>query len=97
MSERNGPDIGAVYQLLTEVAQRVAEHGRRFDQLTHRVDQLAAEIARLRTEFAADIAGLRQTIADYHHSVVGHGMLLSGLEGRMLRVEQHLRFEPIGQ
>ncbi len=88
MSERNGPDIGAVYQLLTEVAQRVAEHGRRFDQL-------AAEIARLRTEFAADIAGLRQTIADYHHSVVGHGMVLSGLEERMLRVEQHLNLEPI--
>ena len=37
MSERNGPDIAAVYQLLTEVARIVGEHTRRFDQIDRRL------------------------------------------------------------
>jgi chromosome segregation ATPase len=40
MSERNGPDIAAVYQLLREVAQMVAEHGRRFDAIDGRFDAI---------------------------------------------------------
>ncbi|HEV2301283.1 MAG TPA: hypothetical protein VGR91_06895 [Stellaceae bacterium] len=39
MSERNGPDIAAVYQLLTEVARIVAGHDRRFDQIDRRLDE----------------------------------------------------------
>ncbi len=39
MSERNGPDIGAVYQLLTEVARIVAGHDRRFDAHDRRFDE----------------------------------------------------------
>jgi uncharacterized coiled-coil protein SlyX len=38
MSERNGPDIAAVYQVLTEVAQMVAGHDRRFDRIEARLD-----------------------------------------------------------
>jgi hypothetical protein len=37
MSERNGPDIAAVYQLLSQVAQMVTEHGH---ILTEHVDIL---------------------------------------------------------
>ncbi len=33
MGERNGPDIAAVYQLLTEVARIVSGHDRRFDSV----------------------------------------------------------------
>ena len=40
MSERNGPDIAAVYQLLREVAQKVTEHDRRFDAIDRRFDAM---------------------------------------------------------
>ena len=80
----NGVDIAAVYQLLSEVARkvadidaRVAEHDRRFDELT------------------ADISGLREAVANYPSSVVGHGIMFSKIEERMLRVERHLNLDPI--
>ena len=47
MSGVNGPDIAAVYQLLTEVAQqvgdiirRLSEHDRRFEQIDGRFEQI---------------------------------------------------------
>lgn len=39
MSERNGPDVGAVYQLLTEVVRIVSGHDLRFDALEARLDE----------------------------------------------------------
>jgi chromosome segregation ATPase len=39
MSEHNGPDIAAVYQLLTEVARVVTGHDRRFDEHDRRFDE----------------------------------------------------------
>ena len=36
------------------------------------------------------IAGLRRAVIEYHTSVIGHGILISELEARMRRVEQHL-------
>ena len=51
MSGVNGPDIAAVYQLLTEVARRVAGHDDRFDAQDHKFEaqdrKLDAIIARL--------------------------------------------------
>jgi chromosome segregation ATPase len=44
MSERNGPDIGAVYQLLTEVARIVGAHDRRFDAMDHRFEAIEARL-----------------------------------------------------
>ncbi len=38
MSGHDGPDISAVYQLLSEVAQIVAGHDRRFDEHDRRFD-----------------------------------------------------------
>jgi chromosome segregation ATPase len=35
----NGIDLGAVYRLLTEVAETVRAHGERFDRLERRMDQ----------------------------------------------------------
>ena len=36
------------------------------------------------------IVGLRRAVIEYHTSVIGHGILISELEARMRRVEQHL-------
>ena len=130
MSGVNGPDIAAVYQLLTEVAQqvgdiirRLSEHDRRFEQIdgrfeqidrrleqmelrfeqidarfdrhVNRIDELAADIAGLREQVTHDITDLRETVALYHHSVVGHGIQFSEVERRMLRVERHLGLPPL--
>ena len=67
---------------------------------------LAAEINSLRADVASDmlamekrtterIEGLRQTVVQYHSSVVGHGFLISDLEGRVRRVERHLELPPL--
>ena len=137
MSGVNGPDIAAVYQLLTEVAQqvgdiirRLSEHDRRFEQIdgrfeqidrrfeqidrrleqmelrfeqidarfdrhVNRIDELAADIAGLREQVTHDITDLRETVALYHQSVVGHGIQFSEVERRMLRVERHLGLPPL--
>jgi chromosome segregation ATPase len=137
MSGVNGPDIAAVYQLLTEVArqlgevaqqvseiaQRVTAHDRRFEQIdqrfehmelrfeqmelrfeqidarfdrhVNRIDELAADIAGLREQVTHDITDLRETVALYHHSVVGHGIQFSEVERRPLRLERHLGLPPL--
>jgi hypothetical protein len=51
---------------------------------------VASDIATIRREIGEQIAGLRRAVVEYHSSVVGHGILISELEARMRRVEQHL-------
>ena len=36
------------------------------------------------------IVGLRRAVIEYHSAVVGHGLLISELEARTRRIEQHL-------
>jgi hypothetical protein len=59
------------------------------DMRTLRAD-VAADILSTRKELAEQIVGLRRAVIDYHTSVIGHGALISELEARMRRVEQHL-------
>jgi hypothetical protein len=58
----NGIDLAAVYQLLREVADRIASHDRRFD----RMDSRFAAIDRASGEMTADIGGLREAVTNYH-------------------------------
>ncbi len=44
----------------------------------------------VRKEFGEQISGLRRAVIEYHASVIGHGIIISELEARMRRVEQHL-------
>ena len=69
--------------------------------------ELRAKINSLRADVASDmwplreakpreqIEGLRQTVVQYHSSVVGHGFLISDLEARVRRVERHLELPPL--
>jgi chromosome segregation ATPase len=41
------------------------------------------------------IVGLRRAVVEYHSAVIGHGVLISELEARMRRVEQHLNLPAI--
>jgi len=106
MSGGNGPDIAAVYQLLTEVARRVAGHDarldsfdRRFDAQDRKLDGIVARLAdhdRKLDDLAAGLAALREAVTHYHSSVIGHGILISELDERVRRIERHLKLEPAG-
>jgi len=59
------------------------------DMHTLRAD-VAADFLSTRKELGEQIVGLRRTMIEYHTSVIGHGVLISELEARVRRVEQHL-------
>jgi hypothetical protein len=95
----NGIDIAAVYQLLTEVAGMVADHGRKLDEHDRKLDGLATAVEEVRREVrdqAAGLAGLRRVVTEYHASVLGQGILTSELDERVRRIEQHLNLPSVG-
>ncbi len=49
-----------------------------------------AKIEATRKELSDQIVGLRRAVVEYHSAVIGHGVLISELEARLRRVEQHL-------
>lgn len=55
---------------------------------------LDAKVDRTRKDLSDQIVGLRRAVVEYHTTVVGHGVLISEMEGRLRRVEQHLKLEP---
>jgi hypothetical protein len=79
----NGADIGAVYELLGTVAAEVRDRGRQLDNIDHRLGAMEQ-----------DMHGMRQTLTDYHASVLGHGIMITELEGRVRRIERHLNLPP---
>ena len=54
----------------------------------------AAEHLRTRKDIGEQIVGLRRAVVEYHTSVIGHGILISELEARVRRLEQHLELPP---
>ncbi len=86
----NGVDLGAVYQLLSQVAEAVTRHDRGLEALGRDMAEMRRDMTGMERSIKADIADLRQTVTHYHSSVIGHGILISELEARMRRVEEHL-------
>ena len=41
-------------------------------------------------DMRSQIGGLRQQVTEYHSSVLGHGILISELDQRVRRIEEHL-------
>jgi hypothetical protein len=74
----NGVDIAAVYQLLSQVAQTVNEHTRVLNEHT----LLLHEHGRKLDDLEHGQVTVRQTLTQYHASVMGHGILFSELEHR---------------
>ena len=99
MSGGNGPDIAAVYQLLTQVARTVTGHDRKLDDLSAEVAGLREVVAahdRKLDDLTAGLASLRDAVTHYHSSVLGHGLLISELDERVRRIERHLKLAPVG-
>jgi len=89
----NGADIGAVYQLLGEVAQIVRSHDGQFARLNGRIDSIEGRL----DDLDAGIVDLRSAVRDYHTTVAGHGILYGELEQRIRRIERHLKLESSGE
>ena len=83
MSGGNGIDIAAVYQLLSQVARTVNDYTRDLSNLTQDVKDLTRGVNDLHDGQAT----LRQTLTEYHSSVIGHGILISQFEDRVRRIE----------
>ena len=52
------------------------------------------EPKQIREQIREQIGGLRRAVVEYHTSVIGHGILISELEARVRRLEQHLDLPP---
>jgi len=69
MSGADGPDIAAVYQLLTQVSRTVTGHDRKLDDLSAEVAGLREVVAahdRKLDDLAAGLASLRDAVTHYH-------------------------------
>lgn len=58
---------------------------------------VASDMIVNRKEVGDQIAGLRRAVMEYHTSVIGHGIIISELEARVRRVEQHLNLPALDQ
>lgn len=54
-----------------------------------------SDIQKARKDLGEQIVGLRRAVVEYHTSVIGHGVLISDLEARLRRVEQHLNLPEV--
>jgi hypothetical protein len=99
-----------VLQLLREMrgemaGMRAEMHGIR-DDLRSEIHSLRADVASdlhlldakidaTRKDLSNQIVGLRRAVVEYHSAVIGHGVIISDLEERLRRVEQHLDLPPL--
>ena len=89
----NGIDLGAVYQLVSEVAERTRAHDAQFARLNGRFD----DVDRRLDDLTVGVADLRNAVTNYHSTVLGHGILISELDERVRRIGRHLKLEPTGK
>lgn len=75
------------------------------DELRAEMAEVKSELRSLRAGVASDmpavekrlgdqIVGLRRRVMDYRSLAVGHGVLLTGFEERLRRLERHLDLPP---
>eukprot|EP01037_Dinobryon_pediforme_P020634 gene20634-21308_t len=59
-------------------------------ELKSDIADVRSDLVLTRKELSEQVVGLRRAVVEYHSSVIGHGIIISELEARMRRVEQHL-------
>jgi ABC-type transporter Mla subunit MlaD len=75
---------------LNEIIGVVNDHTAKLNELTEVVNHHDRKL----DDLTSDIAGLREAVTHYHATVLGHGILYSELEGRVRRIERHLKLGP---
>ncbi len=96
MQSGNGIDLAAIYQLLQDVARRVAVIETRLANHTETLDELVAvatQHSRKIDDLAASLTELRLAVGQYHDAVIGHGVELTDLGKRVKRIEAHLKLD----
>jgi hypothetical protein len=79
-------DIG---DIKSEVQTLKAEMATKSDLHSLRAD-VASDMLTMQKDTRKQIVGLRRAVIEYHSAVVGHGLIISELEERVRRLEQHL-------
>ncbi len=79
-------DIG---DIKSEVRTLKSEMATKSDLHSLRAD-VAADMLTMQKDTREQIVGLRRAVVEYHSAVIGHGLLISELEERVRRLEQHL-------
>jgi len=64
-------------------------------QLLSQVARTVGEHTRKLDRLEDGMATLRETLTQYHSSVIGHGILISELDHRLRRVEEHLNLPSV--
>jgi len=93
----NGIDIAAVYNLLMQMSAPLDSHDRKLDQLLAVINEHTLTLSdhtRQLDDLNAGVTGLRSDVGPYQEAVAGQGIHYSELDGRVRRVERHLRLEP---
>ncbi len=79
-------DIGdiksEVRTLKSEIATKSDLHSLRAD--------VASDMLTMQKDTREQIVGVRRAVIEYHSAVIGRGLLISELEERVRRLEQHL-------
>lgn len=93
----NGADLGHIAAMLQQVLSNQGAHSQQLGNLGSRMTGVEGRLDSLERDMRdvkGQITGLRQTVVEYHSAVLGHGMLISELDERLRRVEQHLGLSP---
>ena len=85
-------DVQSVKDELTATREEMATKA---DLNSLRAD-VASDLLNMQKETREQIVGVRRALIEYHSSVVGHGILISELQDRVRRLEQHLNLPPLG-
>jgi hypothetical protein len=56
---------------------------------------VASDMMALEKRLSDQIGGLRRAVMEYHSSAIGHGVIITEIEERVRRVEQHLNLPPL--
>ncbi|MBI5012762.1 MAG: hypothetical protein HZC06_08575 [Methylocystis sp.] len=86
-------DMRAEMPTKNDLAEIVAESRALRAEVASDLMSLDAKIDATRKDLSEQIVGLRRAVIEYHTSAIGHGVLISELEARLRRVEQHLNLE----
>jgi chromosome segregation ATPase len=81
------------------MSARLDSHDRKLDQLLDVANEHSRTLSdhtRQLDDLNAGAAELRSAVGGYHEAVVSQGIHYTELDGRVRRIERHLKFEPNG-
>ena len=89
-------DIAGIRSDIVDIRATMATKEELAD-LRSEVHSLRADVASglltLERRLSDKIAGLRRAVVEYHSSAIGHGVLFTELEERVLKIELHLNLK----